>query len=281
MPILYCEPTYGLGNRLMMIASAIRLSKKWDYELVIVWKDHSMSCDYNAIFGEKFNYITESPSLPSYPTDLYPRVFINYDEIKGNDLYIKGFHFIFSLDDLNTPPAQITNELKHSWHEIVPSNEVLDKYLRNSFDLGIHVRRPVDIEVGVTSFETITNWTKPSDAFISNIAKNTIIKNNVRSIYICSPSQETINVIKDNLSDLNVNITISCSHNAWDLHNKLPLVEAYVDMLHLASCKHIIRHYLSTFSALPSLVSADTEVIYTDEDKAYERQPLVFSGAAL
>ena len=273
MPKLYCEPTYGLANRLMMIVSAIRLAKKWDYDLVVVWKDdHCISCDYSAIFGDQYEHITDSPSIPPYPTDLYSRGLINPDRTKEDDLYIKSFHFVLALDDLKIPPAQITNELKQSWNEIIPSNQVLEKYQHQSFDLGIHIRRP-------TIFDTPTNWTSPSDLFISNISKNYIINHNIKSIYLCSPSPETTSFLTDAFADLNLKVITSIS-NSWGIDNP-SLVQAYVDMLNLASCKHIIRHYLSTFSALPSLVSADSEMIYTDEEQVSERQPLILSGAAL
>ena len=278
MPILYCEPVNGLANRLMMIVSCIRLAKKMNYELVIVWKDDPVFiCDYNAIFGDKFNYVKESPSIPPYPLGNLPRLWVNFDEIRGQDLYLKTYHFIFSTDDLNSlsdlnrAKIQITHELKQAWSEIVPSNKVIEKLHHKSFDLGIHVRRSMDVDT--------TDWSKPSDSFISNLSKNFITQNNIKSLYLCSVSPETTNFIKDELLGLNVDITTSSS-NSWDLNN-LSTIQAYVDMLHLASCRHIIRFATTTFSALPSLVSAETEVVYTENESFVHRQPLVFSGAAL
>jgi hypothetical protein len=258
----------------MTIASSIRLANKLNYDLGIVWKPHPhWSCKYNAIFGDNIKCITDSPALLEYPVGNSPRLCINLDEIKGNDLYIRYFHFIFSLEDLNTPPIQITNELKESWNEITPSNQVLEKYDKSTYNLGIHIRRAVDIE-------TASTWDKPSDSFISNLTKNFIIKQNIKSIYLCSPSQVTTNFLRDDLSSLDVSITTSTA-DVWDLHDDSSIVQAYVDILNLASCKHIVRHFLSTFSAIPSLISAETEVVYTDDEQTYERVPLVFSGAAL
>lgn len=275
MPVFYCEPWSGLGNRLMMMASSIRAAKLHGYQVIFVWrKEGDFYSEFGSLF-ENVNYTNTPPNMPMLELPGYPqRMCIDFEALAGQDFYLRNHHFVLCADDLKQAPSNaewITEGLRDGWRDIVPTAAVREKLLHREFDLGVHVRRNGVVDTN--------DWNFPDDQTVANIVKNCVVATNAKSLYLCSPSNETIKSILSAIIGMGVEVTISGA-NSWD-QDCAAVTQAYVDMLNLARCKHIVRRDISTFSGLPSLVNAQSEYIYTSEGGVLNKRPLIFSGGLL
>lgn len=275
MPVFYCEPWSGLGNRLMMMASSVRLAKKHGYEVVYVWKkEGDFYTEFESLFNNT-NFRTTTPDLPLLDLPGYPqRMTIDFAAQGGRDIYLRNHHFVLDTEDVQGAPgnaAAITEGLREGWRSIVPSTAVQDKLLHRHFDLGVHVRRNGVVDTN--------DWSMPSDDHLATIVRHTVASTQAKTMYLCSPSADTVKTILSAVMDLGVEVTISGA-NSWD-QDCAAVTQAYVDMLNLARCKHIVRRDISTFSGLPSLVNAQSELIYDANGGVLAKVPLIFSGGLL
>ena len=209
---------------------------------------------------------------------LIPREVVDFEGLRGQDVYLRNFHFIFSSEDIAEIPIDfpriqnaITLDIKRHWTQLRPNQEVIDRSSNGHYSIGLHVRRNGEVDT--------TDWGKPDDAFISEVLKFAIGKRGSLTVFICSPSERTLRFMYEALRPLGVEVTITAS-NRWG-QDRESVILSCVDMIKLSKCDCVIRRDISTFSALPSLVGANSEIIYTQTGQVIERVPLVFSGAAL
>ena len=264
-----------------MLIGAARLASRNYYDLVPVWggKSDEMNFNFEALFAVYPEVIHEVPEgVLEYIFDpSAPRNIIDFSEVEGRDIYIRGYHFVFSLSDINkvsSYPAireKITEELRQEWRRMIPSSAVKKFITDSRYDLGVHIRRGVPWDP--------TDWSQPTDDVVDHYIREIVKLKDIKSAYVCTSSCVTRDRLYTVLGDLGVQATFS-SANSWGQSEK-DIVHAYVDMQNLSRCRHIFRHALSTFSALPAMIGADSEFIFSPLSGVIERVPLVFSGAAL
>ena len=154
---------------------------------------------------------------------------------------------------------------------MIPSAAVKRLMSESHYDLGVHVRRGVPWDP--------TDWSQPDDGVIEYYIREIVKLKDIKSAYVCTSSHETRERLFKVLCDLGVQATFSGA-NSWG-QSENDIMRAYVDMQHLSHCRHIFRHALSTFSALPAMIGADSEFIFSPSGGVLERLPIVFSGSAL
>jgi hypothetical protein len=272
MPVLYCEPVNGLANRFMFLASAIRLAHRNGYDVTIVWKpDNALNCKITDLICVEHSVVDESPGLVPEASISEARYVIDFSRIKGKDVYVKGFHFIFELSDFALDKVIISNQIRLHFQRLVPVPAVADALGNDIYDLGLHVRRSTIIDT--------QDWGRPSDEFIACVCSYAIGKMNSRAVFIAASSVQSKEFMKRNLKIPDVSISTS-SVNAWTLSSD-SAVSDFVEMLKLARCRVIVRPAISTFSALPALINSVREFIYSEDEVFADRTPYVLTGNAL
>ena len=270
MEKLYCEPLHGLGNRLMFMLSALRLSIKFKRKLVFVWSpDKNIDCNFDDLFSN-FEFQTFTPNLPVEESIANHRYVVDLDNKR--DIYLKGFHFIFTPNDFYLSKEDITLEHIKCWNKILFSNSIQSLKSTNYYDMGIHIRR--------SSILDTTDWGKPTSDIILNGIMNTIQskESKIKDIYISSNNPAELNYMKEILSkDFHI-----FSSNSTTFSNDLDSIKSsFSDFFSLINCEYIFRRDISTFSALPSMLNASEEYLYTEDSKLITRKPLILSGFAL
>ncbi len=268
---IYCEPINGLGNRLMFMLSAFRLSVKYKKKLVFIWNpDKDMDCNFYEIFSKNFEFQNHKPNLPAEESLVPYRyvVDLNYDR----DLYLKGFHFIFTPNDFFLSKEELTIEYIKFWNKFLFSDSIQALRKNIFYDLGIHIRR--------SSILDTRDWGMPDvDTVLRLIMHVTEIKNNeVKNIYISSNNPIELDYLADSLSE-KFNIYKS---SAFNFSNEISAIKSsFVDLFSLLNCEIMFRRDTSTFSSFPSMLNSSKEYLYTEDGKLIHRNPLILSGLAL
>ena len=267
---MYCEAINGLGNRLMFMLSALRLSIKYKKKLVFIWSaDKDMDCNFYDLFSN-FEFQTHKPDLPVEESIIPHRYVVDLENKR--DIYLKGFHFIFSPNDFQLSKEEITLEYIKTWNKLLFSNTIQSLKSINYYDMGVHIRR--------SSILDTQDWGKPTtDIILSGIFKAIQSKHGmIKKIYISSNNPTELNYIGDILSK-DFNLFLS---NASNFSNDLDSIKSsFSDFFSLMNCEYIFRRDISTFSALPSMLNASEEYLYTEDSKLITRKPLLLSGLAL
>lgn len=85
METIYCEPLYGIGNRLMFMLSALRLSIKYKKKLIFIWApDKDIDCDFCDLFSN-FEFQTHKPDLQIEKSFIDQRYVV---DLEKNVIYI-------------------------------------------------------------------------------------------------------------------------------------------------------------------------------------------------
>jgi hypothetical protein len=288
MPVLYCQPINGLANRMMFMLSAMRIARRLNYEFIPIWDreavvdDSTMGCSFQDLFEslDANSKKTDGLNLTEYSTEL-GRNILDTSSINGGDIFIKGFHFIFDLNDIllfNNDPSYsriITKEIQSEWRSLRPIDNFIHYVEQDKFDLGIHIRRSTHIKSVNPDFAK--DWSVPSDARLVDLLIQTIENENIKRIFLCSASMQTIDFIASHLRSYDLKVSNTSN---WDL-DVSSVQDAFKDFLTLTSCRLMFRNRESTFSALPSLLGSTKEFVYSDNGELTELVPLIFNGAGL
>jgi hypothetical protein len=287
MPVLYCQPTMGLANRLMFLLASMRIARKLNYEFIPIWNrekvddDSQMGCSIHDLFANiPISKVDVNSLQLTQCSTIHGRNFIDVEALKGRDIFVKGFHFLMDIKDLvsvtNDPSYAliISKQIALEWSQLIP-HKFLYESVNYNYDIGIHIRRSTFIRSVNPNYTK--DWSYPSDNDLIKFIHEIIVDINIKKIFLCSASEKTMHFLRSQLSMYDV----ECSNtNAWDL-GVSAVQNAFIDMLNLANCSVIFRHRESTFSALPSLISAQKEYVYSDNGDINNLTPLIFNGAGL
>jgi hypothetical protein len=164
MRILYLEPHHGLGNRLIMILSALRICRRVGYSLQVIWRNNmageASEFHYFAPLDTYFCidaiFISHLPPginvhIPKYLSE--DRSIIDETTFDGQNVYISGWtHFLLLPQDLTeTGKIQFTIELQQIASVSLRPMSLLQEWINRCYPLddksvgpffllGVHLR---------------------------------------------------------------------------------------------------------------------------------------------
>lgn len=271
MSKMYCEPINGIGNRLMFMLSALRLSAVYKRELIFVWRpDKDIDCNFYEIFSNIFNFQSYKPDLPLGKSISEYRNIIDFDT--QEDIYLKGYHFIFSKLDLEVSKEELTLDHIRYWSKFLFSEVIQKSRPTNYFDFGIHIRR--------SSILDTQDWSHPRKELLLNGIIQTINSKDreIKDIFLSCNNHEELEYFSNHLSK-SFNVTTSSAATFGNDFNSIR--SSFSDFFSLLNCESIFRRDISTFSALPAMLNSKEEYLYTEDEKLITRKPLILSGLAL
>lgn len=263
------RPSGGLCNRMLAVDSAVKLCKYLKKDLNIHWlKNHYL----NASFFELFEPIQDSDFKITFEiTDKKSRLYSEREFYKPKQrLYnslLKIYQSLFFnkiINGYNVPMlfdqgydfrklGKYNNVLISSWSRFMPGqidtslfkptsaiqsriDELTSLFTENT--IGIHIRRG-DHKRSIAL--------SPTAAFIDRMNEE-IMKNANTRFFVASDSEEDKTLLKSRFGDR----MITSNMDKGDRNSTNGMQDAVVDLYCLASTKHIIGSFYSTFSLVAS-----------------------------
>jgi len=287
MPALYCRPANALANRLMGLSSCLRLARRWNYDLVLVWE-----YGFGSFFATPFTDLFDG-SFETVSNDLPPDVSIrtlrrvqmpgdrNFFEKPrhGDDVYVDGWrHFCFDAEDAGQSPAVITEEIRSEYiRSVQVSSQVTDIVtafggsFETEYDLGVHIRKGALEWIGIGDICTTSQIVQFYVAIANHIGPE--------KIYISGTSP------KDNLEFLlgirgmaqDIRVSAATSFDANLLNHAL----AIGDLYQLSRCKAILKMGHTTYSSFAALIGKCDLYAITSPTNLVQQRPEVLSGIGL
>ncbi|MEB3212564.1 MAG: hypothetical protein VKL39_14485 [Leptolyngbyaceae bacterium] len=241
-------------------------------DLVFVWTpDKDLDCTFHDIFTDKFKSLDLPPNIaPARSVSSHRPV---YDINPEKDVFVKGFHFFFILQDFNETKENISLDYIKAWNRMIFSEKFNLRRQVQHFDLGIHIRRSSQLDT--------QDWGKPDLNTIVKIISHVLIskKEYINSIYVSSTNdmdrKSVVTFLKQHHYDV-----LESGTNFFS-NDLMSCLDAFCDFFYLLNCKVIIRRDISTFAALAALLNASEEVLYSEDGAIVIRKPLILSGLAL
>jgi len=278
---LFIVPENGFVNRLISVISGLRIAHYSDREPILVAKD---DISFNGRLKNLLDLqLTEVDSLHLEPNELGSSA--SLEPIGGRSFYVDSdiqichisgwHHFVFTEDDYallqrigEQGRLKIESELRGY------SYKLLEKLYDDSrYDLGIHIR------TNTGERDNNFQWTIPQISNLSNCISEKVQIWKIKKIYIACTSLDVRDALVQNLSERHPSLDIESGYSAkTNLTDKEKLLQ---DFRGLLNSNKIIRHPMSTFSALPSFINGYLEAIYLDNGELFERHPSLFKGCAL
>jgi hypothetical protein len=294
---IQCEPYGGIGNRLLTIASAYRISKLIGNSFELGWRAMPTVLEqpiYDYFELPFATYLSHpGPIISTNPPSGHTRFYYSRSQLKGKDILIVSgnhlkhefYHCIWLEDDLidfsTKTQTRLTEEIRDSLTEILKPKPVLTSFISKSgcperFSLGVHYRSPVpdDYEKGLDSA-----WPQLDFDLIAKQIAIVAIQTNSSEIYLSSPSRDIADLIGQELARRRIRTYTAQDYTLGSSQSQS--FYAYFDFMMLTRCNNIFRRANTTFSAVASLCANALQYIVTDDYRFITMQPLLFSGAAL
>lgn len=263
--MIVLKPYAGLANRIRVIASAVALAKKLDFQLEVIWDaNEELNCPFYDLFkpNKFFNVKETNTSILNRKVEKgitkvyntlgmnYPRGFDlvllekdisliksqNYDFLKlksFNDVYINTCHVFYGhysdneLDDFFFPIDPINSQVKDCQRII--SNKTV----------GVHIRQ-TDHEVAILK--------SPLSLFIT-ILKEEIKKDENTDFFVCTDDINTENKLKSIFGE-----KIKTKEKELSRNTKEGIQDALIDLICLSKTKYILGSYYSSFSEMAAYI---------------------------
>ena len=266
--LIVCSNGGGIGNRLKGLISVIRIGKAYNRKVLLHWpKNVLMGCDFNVLFKNKFNEISDREldetlkKKHSFYRDWLnnikskrrihlfqcwrflmlqneiPRKFAKvYPTIKGNNID-------FEYDRI---PEKIKKEILSHLRSLIPTKEIkkrvkdFEKKNKVSEMVGIHIRR-TDFKKSPDGRGNIST----DDLFFKRI-EEILKKNPKQKFFLCTDSLETEKEFKEKYGKRMVVLP----KKNWDMSSYEASKDSFTDVLLLAKTNQILGTYLSTFTEI-------------------------------
>jgi hypothetical protein len=251
--ILKLIPRHGLGNRLLAIASAVRLLNRGIFdELHICWQP---STDLITKFSDIIDL--RCPHIIVESNDIEGR-YINYSNLPKDhripakeSITVEAFDVYTDIDDDNTQDI-VRLELIEALKQI--------KFTQNHYNkadlydvsncIGLHCRRSdYPFTKQVLSEKATTQYHDRLDQLFMKIIMDDYHN---QKLFIASDSQKTTNLFVAKFDNI---IHVSkTNYPVWAYRPKLTVDEGIVDMILLSRCKSIVSDSFSTFSLVAAWI---------------------------
>lgn len=277
--MIYVYPIEGLANRLRVVASAIVLSKKMDKKLIVIWKRNaSLNASFYTLFKKndafklvQHNFLFDivfyngSNNFYSFISNLF-KWLLQIDFVL-DDLFISKY--IWKINDLNYSFSVLQNYNKknlaiktcHDFENVKlglnylnPSNTILEYFnkVRTPENMiGIHIRR---------SDNLVSIRYSPLSLFLEKIDFEISINPAVK-FYLSTDDSNIGNTLCKKYPN-----NILFNNKILDRNSELGIIDAYLDMLYLATTVKIYGSYFSSFSEIASkLGNVELEILKINE----------------
>jgi hypothetical protein len=289
---LCCDLVNGLGNRLLTMASTLRISAILDLRPKFNWvEDESAGGSISDYWNEDFvhgEWPTENLNFVSIRSHMGSN-FILKNDLKDQSHpvnIIKGWnHVIFFEQELfallggcKKVQKRVTREITYFLRYLVeafkPKTNALEIPRISHYDLGVHIRTHTGLR------DNSFNWGNTNINFhVKSILRALDLIGKGNNVFIAMPNSEKKNEILDRLDRTGVNIYFA---NSWTTETHQEAINlAMCEVMELCKSSHIYRRNISTFSAVSSLIAGNTEFVYDETGNFNQREPLLFSGCAL
>ena len=297
MNTLYFVAENGLSNRLFGAISAYRIALILGYKFMVIWPydEVSIECKFEEIFNGDVNAIncrevSLSGNFHREVRSINGRSFLTTPP-EGMDVIIAGWHhFIFLDSDLATI-ANGDEGLRGIELELRNASSVFLGHVSSDskgvssfcYDLGIHFRVNTVTEDRYINSDShrsrVTNWNRYDDRFFVDIALKACSRVNARQVFVTTSNNRLTKFVAETLTVAGLGV-VYFQDSSSDT-DKDSVSSALRDLIELQKCRIILRDHLSTFSALPSFLNAEMQLLYGYDGELIESIPRLFSGSAL
>ena len=240
--MIIIETRQGLSNRMRVIASAYKLAREFDSNLIIMWpEDKWLNCSFYSIFQPIPNLEVRKIKGRFLPLlirksnyFIHKKAFYNitYDDINDVKEYLKKNQQIF----ISTVHNFYAEENDYSIFKMTLEIENKANNLIGNYNdlVGIHIRR-TDNAISIRE--------SPTNIFIKKIDE-LISKNDTTHFYLSTDSIEEEKLIRDIFGQ---QIIINPDK---ELRRNTPrgIMDAAIDMKCLSMCKEVYGSFYSSFS---------------------------------
>ena len=218
MKTIIVQPIGGLCNRIRTIASAVKLAKKLNCKIKVLWaKDHTLNAPFHSLF-EAFPYSVIEITNGSF------------------------FHRLLSLFYKNIYLESCADIYKDSgiYDIFKPKMSIKNKVLSNNREfIGLHIRRS-DNEMSIKY--------SPTKLFLDVIEKE-IENDSTVKFYLATDDLQEEKTINERFGDR----ICTYKKRSVDRNTEVAIVDAMIDLTNLASCKKIYGSYYSSFSDVAAI----------------------------
>jgi len=307
---LYLAPIYGLCNRLIMIASAMRICKQSNLELEIVWtdQDHPFS-ERRHFWGPLSSYFETDLLQSTFPLvgeNVYmpksmrqDRFVLTNSDLCRDSLYILNWtHAILKESDLTISKENLTHQINCCLRDLCkPSKDVIEyaaKHYPNGFILakekqdapdfiGLHIRKGAIINTNdmiVMGHHDIPNF----EIFVATL--KVLRQTGIQKVFISSQRKEDTEEL---VALLNLHGIETLNHKT-DHFPEAPLnnenqpehiTKAVCDFLGLANSRHVISSTASTFGAVAAMLTGNSRYIVSRQNNLVVANSFIMSGSGL
>lgn len=266
--MIIVEPCAGLGNRFIGLASAYHVAKELNQEMIVIWKSETvLGAAMDRLFSLPDSIKVEQISEYGYKLDFF-------GQIRGNNIkkkYRKMADKFFECDDIMnlynekgcegvkslfkdyknvyikaTNPFWNIFDIEGAFDFIKPSNDVTDKKdvvlkaAKGKKLVSVHIRRTDHIE-------SIKN--SPLELFVEKMQAEL---DNEPDSYFYLATDDT--GVEQELKEIFGEKIITFENKSLKRDDEQGIIDAYVEMLCLASGSKILGSFNSTFSLMASKI---------------------------
>ena len=291
------EPVFGLGNRLIMIASALRLAELYERNLVIIWSEKLVPLHEKRHFEGKLSRFLETniPEL-DYPigggTFYIPkmetrRYCLKEEHLENDNIYVFGWtHFVLSTNDLYLEPRDLSSEMRTYLKRILRPTLETSTYIKDNYTLlsgeylGIHCRGGAHISAADN-----LKYNTPSNIIFKG-ALHVLSQYNLNAVML---SGQDVQLLAE-LVDMFKSAGISVSHHILDRfapvsplgdNNTSNIFQAIADIILLSQSRVVLSTASSTFGAVASLCAGPERFLFRSPSELISIESEVFTGFGL
>lgn len=252
---LKVRPMWGLGNRLIAIASALRLQELGVFKHVsIQWEPHQ---HLEAEFAEVLNIKDVTVTTHKQSDVVYP----NNGKIPVFDNITVPAAAVFTTEDDRTDRRTTNSQLVQAFKRVRFRPWFYDTADR--WDVkdrtGLHCRRTDFTFGGNPSVDR--NYVSRYHDFLDKEFVNDIKELYTGPYFIASDSQQTSEYVTNQLND--VFYTPKQHYPVWCTRSLDTVTEGIIDLILLSRCSKVIADSISTFSVAAALIGNIEKITWT------------------
>lgn len=257
--ILVIVPSCGLGNRLLAIASAMKLAFDTNRKLIVVWEaktiktknsDDSLNADWEDLFdpSDYFSFVKNYTPSSTLSIKNPPGKWLSSDQCQklGKEIYISNDHEIV-VSNINKPLVYDQQFFTYFFNHILKFSQTItdivrdfasNYFIRGIKIVGVHVRR-TDHQKSIDDY--------PISWFIEQMHKQP----SRITFFICSDDPQVKETMRKVFGSRIITFPLSekvSRDNVFDIQTAL------IEILLLSLCSSIIRAHHSTFSQISCLI---------------------------
>ena len=256
---LILHPLGGLGNRLLSLLCAMRISEMEGRQLRIVWDTvndlpfhwlpftHLFQNDELLISADELpsdvKWITANRDVPGGHLLVLP------EDSGAEILAIEHYFFMLRHKEPVMTQNEFTTQLQKQFQKLIISayaNDCVKQYKDFDFTntLGVHIRRP-------SHEKDFTSATEYDNMWYVHMINSVQLALNLEKVFISCLDINTIEFMESHIK----NVTFFRGRESDRTHpDPESLQDAFVDMLLLSKCPYISRHTASTFGVVSSII---------------------------